>query len=194
MCRRWADEDRRLLAGRRRQDLGVLERGTPDHTFQARRRRQPAGGGPQRVRGARAQARTFRGRGSRSRLPEPHRLPRGGRVRTAPGKGGSAKSRAQPREDPRHPDYVGNWAAATAGEPAIMVLSGGGAVAYGRDASGHSARSGGWGHLLGDEGSGYWIGLEAIKMVFRAHDGMVQRRRSRRNCCSVSNLPTSGIL
>ena len=70
------------------------------------------------------------------------------------------------------PDYVGNWAAATAGEPAIMVLSGGGAVAYGRDASGHSARSGGWGHLLGDEGSGYWIGLEAIKMVFRANDGM----------------------
>ena len=70
------------------------------------------------------------------------------------------------------PDYVGNWAAATAGEPGIMVLSGGGAVAYGRDASGHSARSGGWGHLLGDEGSGYWIGLEAIKVVFRANDGM----------------------
>ena len=73
------------------------------------------------------------------------------------------------------PDYVGNWAAATAGEPAIMILSGGGAVAYGRDAFGHSARSGGWGHLLGDEGSGYWIGLEAIKVVFRAHDGMVPK-------------------
>jgi len=71
------------------------------------------------------------------------------------------------------PDYVGNWA--TAGEPAIMVLSGGGAVAYGRDASGHSARSGGWGHLLGDEGSGYWIGLEAIKMVFRSSDGMLPK-------------------
>ncbi len=71
------------------------------------------------------------------------------------------------------PDYVGNWAAATAGEPGIMVLSGGGAVAYGRNASGASARVGGWGHLLGDEGSGYWIGLEAIKMVFRARDGMV---------------------
>src|SRR5919112_5567467 len=66
------------------------------------------------------------------------------------------------------PDYVGNWAAATAGEPAIMVLSGGGAVAYGRDSSGHSARSGGWGHLLGDEGSGYWIGLEAIKATLRS--------------------------
>jgi N-acetylglucosamine kinase-like BadF-type ATPase len=72
------------------------------------------------------------------------------------------------------PDYVGNWAAATAGEPAVMVLSGG-AVAYGRNASGASARAGGWGHLLGDEGSGYWIGLEAIKTVFRARDGMVRK-------------------
>ncbi len=52
-------------------------------------------------------------------------------------------------------------------------MSGGGAVAYGRNASGASAKVGGWGHLLGDEGSGYWIGLEAIKMVFRARDGMV---------------------
>lgn len=71
------------------------------------------------------------------------------------------------------PDYVGNWAAATGGEPGIMVLSGGGAVAYGRNASGDSLKLGGWGHLLGDEGSGYWIGLEAIKAVFRARDGMI---------------------
>ena len=73
------------------------------------------------------------------------------------------------------PDYVGNWAAATEGEPGIMVLSGGGAVAYGRNASGASAKVGGWGHLLGDEGSGYWIGLEAIKVVLRARDGVVPK-------------------
>ena len=30
------------------------------------------------------------------------------------------------------PDYVGNWAAATGGEPGVMVISGGGSVAYGR--------------------------------------------------------------
>ncbi len=57
------------------------------------------------------------------------------------------------------PDYVGSWAAATRGEPGIIVISGGGAVAYGRNVSGVSLRVGGWGHLLGDEGSGYWIGL-----------------------------------
>jgi N-acetylglucosamine kinase-like BadF-type ATPase len=56
-------------------------------------------------------------------------------------------------------DYVGNWAAATGGEPGVMVISGGGSVAYGRTGSGEALRIGGWGHVLGDEGSGFWIGL-----------------------------------
>lgn len=70
------------------------------------------------------------------------------------------------------PDYVGNWAAATAGHPGVVVISGGGAVAYGRSASGKSLRVGGWGHLLGDEGSGYWIGLESIKASLKARAGV----------------------
>jgi len=71
------------------------------------------------------------------------------------------------------PDYVGNWAAATGGKPGIMVLSGGGTVAYGCDASGASLRVGGWGHLLGDEGSGYWIGLKALKAALRSWAGTI---------------------
>jgi N-acetylglucosamine kinase-like BadF-type ATPase len=73
------------------------------------------------------------------------------------------------------PDYLGNWAAATRGEPGIVVISGGGAVAYGRTARGDSLRVGGWGHLLGDEGSGYWIGLEAIKVTLQSWAGMVPK-------------------
>jgi N-acetylglucosamine kinase-like BadF-type ATPase len=73
------------------------------------------------------------------------------------------------------PDYVGNWAAATRGEPGIVVISGGGAVAYGRTALGDSLRVGGWGHLLGDEGSGYWIGLEAIKAALRSWAGIIPK-------------------
>lgn len=73
------------------------------------------------------------------------------------------------------PDYVGNWAAATGGKPGIMIISGGGSVVYGRDASGDSLRVGGWGHMLGDEGSGYWIGLEAIKMALRSWAGVVHK-------------------
>jgi N-acetylglucosamine kinase-like BadF-type ATPase len=73
------------------------------------------------------------------------------------------------------PDYVGNWAAATRGEPGIVVISGGGAVAYGRTALGDSLRVGGWGHLLGDEGSGYWIGLEAIKAALQSWAGIIPK-------------------
>ncbi|MCE5291260.1 MAG: ATPase [Nocardiaceae bacterium] len=44
----------------------------------------------------------------------------------------------------------------------IAVISGTGSVAWGR-AGTESARAGGWGYLLGDEGSGYWIGREAVR-------------------------------
>ncbi|NGM82462.1 hypothetical protein G5B47_08530 [Paenibacillus sp. 7124] len=70
------------------------------------------------------------------------------------------------------PDYLGNWRAVTGGKPGIVVISGGGTVAYGRNAAGSSARLGGWGHHLGDEGSGYWIGLEAVKEVLKARAGI----------------------
>lgn len=72
------------------------------------------------------------------------------------------------------PDYVGNWAAATGGKPGVIVISGGGSVAYGRTVSGEALRIGGWGHLLGDEGSGFWIGLEAIKAALKSRAGVAQ--------------------
>ena len=55
--------------------------------------------------------------------------------------------------------------------PGIALISGTGSFAYGRTLSGHSARAGGWGHLLGDEGSGYAIGLSALRAIARATDG-----------------------
>jgi N-acetylglucosamine kinase-like BadF-type ATPase len=42
---------------------------------------------------------------------------------------------------------------------------------YGRDQRGEAARAGGWGHMIGDEGSGYWIGKESLAAVMRAADG-----------------------
>jgi glucosamine kinase len=53
----------------------------------------------------------------------------------------------------------------------ILLVSGTGSVARGRSESGREARVGGWGSLLGDEGSGYWVGLESLKRVARAVDG-----------------------
>jgi N-acetylglucosamine kinase-like BadF-type ATPase len=55
--------------------------------------------------------------------------------------------------------------------PGIVVVSGTGSIAYGRNARGEAARAGGWGHVLGDEGSGYWIGRLALRAVVRHADG-----------------------
>ena len=53
----------------------------------------------------------------------------------------------------------------------IVIVSGTGSIAYGRDAEGRASRAGGWGYLLGDEGSGYWIGRLALRAVVRHADG-----------------------
>jgi N-acetylglucosamine kinase-like BadF-type ATPase len=56
------------------------------------------------------------------------------------------------------------------GRPGVVIISGTGSIAYGRNAAGEAARSGGWGYVLGDEGSGYWIGRAALRAVLRAAD------------------------
>jgi N-acetylglucosamine kinase-like BadF-type ATPase len=57
------------------------------------------------------------------------------------------------------------------GSPGVVVASGTGSIAYGRDAEGQAARAGGWGYVLADEGSSFWLGREAIRAVLRAADG-----------------------
>jgi N-acetylglucosamine kinase-like BadF-type ATPase len=52
----------------------------------------------------------------------------------------------------------------------VLILAGTGSLAYGVNAAGESALVGGWGYLLGDEGSGTWIGLEGLRAVSRADD------------------------
>jgi N-acetylglucosamine kinase-like BadF-type ATPase len=52
----------------------------------------------------------------------------------------------------------------------IALIAGTGSVAYGRDSSGREARAGGWGWLLGDDGSGAWIVREAAREVLRRAD------------------------
>lgn len=53
----------------------------------------------------------------------------------------------------------------------IIVISGTGSICYGRTEEGKSCRSGGWGHIIGDEGSGYDIGISAIKAAIKSYDG-----------------------
>ena len=49
----------------------------------------------------------------------------------------------------------------------VAVIAGTGSAAWGRNAEGDEARAGGWGYLLGDEGSGYWLGREAVRYSLR---------------------------
>jgi N-acetylglucosamine kinase-like BadF-type ATPase len=56
------------------------------------------------------------------------------------------------------------------GAPGVVVIAGTGSICYGRNDKGQAARAGGWGYVLGDEGSGYWIGRHALRAVVREAD------------------------
>ncbi len=80
------------------------------------------------------------------------------------------------------------------GGPGVMLIAGTGSIVWTRDAAGEERRVGGWGRMLGDEGSGYWIGLEGLRHVARAEDGrapptsMRQRLLTRCGASSVDEL------
>ena len=65
-------------------------------------------------------------------------------------------------------------AALYAGNPAgcgVVLIAGTGSIAYGRNLAGDEDRAGGWGHLVGDEGSAVWCGLEAMRAIAHSVDG-----------------------
>ena len=51
------------------------------------------------------------------------------------------------------------------GEPGIILIAGTGSIAFGKDAKGKVYRVGGWGRILGDEGSGYYLGRLGLSAV-----------------------------
>lgn len=121
-------------------------------------------------------------RGLRLRLPHPHAI--------AIGLAGARTDhdrlrirKASDRVWPGVPCYATNdlETAIMAGTPArqppavptparVLVLSGTGSCCYGRSPEGRAARTGGWGHLLGDRGSAYDIALRALRDVIRHFD------------------------
>jgi glucosamine kinase len=56
----------------------------------------------------------------------------------------------------------------------ILLLSGTGSVAFGVNDAGEAVQVGGWGYLLGDEGSGYWLGLQALRALVTQSDGTLE--------------------
>ncbi len=60
--------------------------------------------------------------------------------------------------------------AAFRGRRGVLVIAGTGSNIVGRAATGELVHTGGWGPALADEGSGHWIGTEALRTCFRAID------------------------
>jgi N-acetylglucosamine kinase-like BadF-type ATPase len=67
-------------------------------------------------------------------------------------------------------DMLVAYDAAMHGGPGVVVIAGTGSIAYGRNEHNETARAGGWGSVISDEGSGYWIGRNAVSAVFRTFD------------------------
>lgn len=63
---------------------------------------------------------------------------------------------------------------AFAGGSGILILAGTGSMAWARDEAGASHRTGGWGEIVGDEGSGYWIGRQVLGAVSKSIDGRAE--------------------
>ena len=59
---------------------------------------------------------------------------------------------------------------ATGAQPGIIVVSGTGTIAYGRNSLGELGRVGGWGYIFGDEGGGFDITREAVRAALRMEE------------------------
>lgn len=68
-------------------------------------------------------------------------------------------------------DCVNGWAGSLNAKPGVNLVLGTGQIGYGVDQEGNSMRSGGWGPLLGDEASGYYIGLKLLNHFTKMSDG-----------------------
>jgi N-acetylglucosamine kinase len=68
------------------------------------------------------------------------------------------------------PDYEVALEAAVGSTPGVVLIAGTGSVAFGRNAAGETARAGGYGPWIGDEGSAFEIGRRAVSAVARSRD------------------------
>jgi len=67
-------------------------------------------------------------------------------------------------------DHIIAHRAAFGTSPGVLVISGTGSIVFGRNQSGETARAGGWGPNVSDEGSAFWVGREAVTAALRAYD------------------------
>lgn len=76
----------------------------------------------------------------------------------------------------------------------IVVISGTGSVAWGRNPQGQAARAGGWGYLLGDEGGGYGVARDAVRHVLGLLDQGMEPDPLARRLAAACGLSRPGLL
>jgi glucosamine kinase len=84
--------------------------------------------------------------------------------------------------------------AAAGSSTGIAVISGTGSVAWGRNPQGQVARAGGWGYLLGDEGSGYGVARDAVRHALRLLDQGREPDLLARRLAAACGLSRAGLL
>ena len=64
---------------------------------------------------------------------------------------------------------------ATAGKPGIVVIAGTGSVVFGINEHGETTRVGGLGYLFSDEGSGFWLAAQMIRLAIKEQDNLIEK-------------------
>jgi N-acetylglucosamine kinase-like BadF-type ATPase len=72
-------------------------------------------------------------------------------------------------------DVEAAWAGARSLLPGLVVVSGTGMIAFGRDEKGGAARAGGWSEHFSDEGSAYWLAIRGMGVFSKQSDGRLPR-------------------
>ncbi|MGL4677555.1 MAG: N-acetylglucosamine kinase [Brevinema sp.] len=72
-------------------------------------------------------------------------------------------------------DSVVGWAGSLACRSGINLIAGTGAIAFGRNERGQTAICSGWGHILGDEGSAYWVGSKLLELFTKQSDFRIEK-------------------
>ena len=75
---------------------------------------------------------------------------------------------------------------AHSGASGSVVIAGTGSIAQSLSADGRRLTCGGWGHGLGDEGSGAWLGLQSVRLAQRMLDGRAAEGSLVRAVCSAT--------
>ena len=72
-------------------------------------------------------------------------------------------------------DVEVGWAGSMTLNPGINIVAGTGAIAFGKDIHGKTARCGGWSEFFGDEGSCYWVGRRVMELFSKQSDGRMPK-------------------